>query len=637
MTSRRALLLSLGLGIWVLMAGSGVQAADPSEAPDAVVELDQVEYEVLDSQRAVLRQRRVLRILNEAGSRRHATWGTWEDEFRSCSRFKAQIRDATGHVVRTFGKGDLRRDSQTNDPLGHVEGVALWGEFRWGSYPHTLELEAEIAHGSLFFCPDWEPQGDLPVTESSFTLRNPESLVFRQQELGFVSDSTRQISADGRRWCWTLHDLKARHLEVGMPGEERLALGLLLAPQRFELGGVAGSLESWDTLADWFRELARDRATLSPAAQLEAQQQVSGLVTDRERVAALYAYLQRNTRYVSIQQGLGGWQPHPAQRVHELKYGDCKDLTQYMIALLAAVQLPARPALVRTRPLGALRVEFPDNVFNHMICCVPVGSDTLWLECTSDLLAAGELPPMDEGLQVLLVGEMGGSLVTTPQSGAADNRLMSHIQARLDAQGQVGLEGRLTGRGQVAQVLRSRLQELRGEERATWMRQWLEPCFPGLDLRDGPRVTGEAEAGQPLQLSFNAASRLWLQRTGSRWLLAPFRLQAVRRAELPAAGPRQSAVELEMAVWQTDSIVVELPPGFRLEAAPESKELRWSLGSYRAEYRTEPGRLWAIREFRLEQRRIPATAYDEYRAFLQAVCRQDESAFLLTRPESSAP
>jgi hypothetical protein len=114
--------------------------------------------------------------------------------------------------------------------------------------------------------------------------------------------------------------------------------------------------------------------------------------SDKDKVRFLYRYLQQNMRYVSVQLGIGGLKPFPAMFVDQKKYGDCKALTNYMGALLRAVNIPSCYAIVNAgtnaKPADP---KFPDNVFNHVILCVPLKNDTTWLECTSNTQPFGQL------------------------------------------------------------------------------------------------------------------------------------------------------------------------------------------------------------------------------------------------------
>src|SRR5471030_2459540 len=97
----------------------------------------------------------------------------------------------------------------------------------------------------------------------------------------------------------------------------------------------------------------------------------AGLATDKEKVKFLYEYMQHNVRYVSIQLGIGGLKPFSATFVDQKKYGDCKALSNYMCALLKAVNIPAYYAKVRAgtneEPCDN---SFPFDLSNHIIVCI---------------------------------------------------------------------------------------------------------------------------------------------------------------------------------------------------------------------------------------------------------------------------
>ena len=102
-----------------------------------------------------------------------------------------------------------------------------------------------------------------------------------------------------------------------------------------------------------------------------------------------------------------------------------------MVTMLNEAGIQAYPALTRTRDNGPLISDFPSNQFNHVIGFVPLSADTIWLECTADLVPAGELPSSVEGCEVLVVKNDSGELVKTPESNASENGWTSLVEGEL--------------------------------------------------------------------------------------------------------------------------------------------------------------------------------------------------------------
>src|SRR5690606_35617022 len=111
---------------------------------------------------------------------------------------------------------------------------------------------------------------------------------------------------------------------------------------------------------------------------------IQALVKDiddpKQKAQKICEYVQKKTRYISVQIGIGGFQPMPADDVDRLSYGDCKALTNYMLTLLKSVGINSYYAVVQAGSLK--KYAIPDfasmNQFNHVILCIPFANDTAW-------------------------------------------------------------------------------------------------------------------------------------------------------------------------------------------------------------------------------------------------------------------
>ena len=94
--------------------------------------------------------------------------------------------------------------------------------------------------------------------------------------------------------------------------------------------------------------------------------------TDREKVKAIYDYLAKTTRYVSIQLGIGGLQPIAASDVCRTGFGDCKGLSNYTRAMLKEIGIPSTYTVISTTNERLLPDFSSANQMNHVILQVPL-------------------------------------------------------------------------------------------------------------------------------------------------------------------------------------------------------------------------------------------------------------------------
>jgi hypothetical protein len=99
-----------------------------------------------------------------------------------------------------------------------------------------------------------------------------------------------------------------------------------------------------------------------------------------------------------------------------------KRLSNYMYSLLKEAGINSHYTLIKAGSFeNMLLPEFPSNQFDHVILCVPVKNDTIWLECTSQTDPFGYMGAFTGNRKALLITEEGGVVVNTKNYLKEDN------------------------------------------------------------------------------------------------------------------------------------------------------------------------------------------------------------------------
>ena len=153
---------------------------------------------------------------------------------------------------------------------------------------------------------------------------------------------------------------------------------------------------------------------------------VAGQTTREGKVQALLAWLRGTVRYTGLELDDAAWVPRRSGEVLERKYGDCKDLSVLLTAMLRAVGVDADPALLSAGFTRDATAGSPGLThFNHAI--VRIGSGpALWVDPTAPWTTLGELPPGVAGRQALVARADTTALTTIVPTA------VSKLDARLD-------------------------------------------------------------------------------------------------------------------------------------------------------------------------------------------------------------
>jgi tetratricopeptide (TPR) repeat protein len=191
---------------------------------------------------------------------------------------------------------------------------------------------------------------------------------------------------------------------------------------------VFSTFGTWGEIASWYAQLEGERRNVTPEIRAQAEAITKGESSPAAKAEALYRWVAGNIRYVSLSFGLGRYQPHSAAEVLSNRYGDCKDKSTLLEALLEAEGLQADPVLVNSARDIDPDVPTP-LAFDHVITLLSLDGKKVWLDSTIGAGPFGYLLPQLRGKSALVaVSAPGSGLQTTPSDLAIPTMYRLEVQ-----------------------------------------------------------------------------------------------------------------------------------------------------------------------------------------------------------------
>ena len=365
------------------------------------------------------------------------------DKQKKIKNIKGIVFDSNGKLIRRIKKKEIIDYTAVSGGSLYDDNRVKAVEIVQSSYPYTVEFEYEVVYSGLLIYPVWSPVlgYKVAVENSTYKALIPNNMEFRHKLKNYETEATEGTSGKNKTYEWTMENYPALKNEPYSPESINVFPLLFLSPNTFEYDGQKGTMETWEEYGKWLYRLAEGREELSPVTKQEVQQLVKDVESTEEKVRIIYEHLQSKTRYISIQLGIGGLQPFEAKVVDKNGYGDCKALSNYTRAMLKAAGINSYHATIGAGR-GNKSIE-PDFTFkgytNHMILCVPLESDTIWLECTSQNQPFGFLGSFTDDRNALLITEEGGKIVRTTKYDQSVNTQIRTATVNIDRKGNAQL------------------------------------------------------------------------------------------------------------------------------------------------------------------------------------------------------
>lgn len=382
------------------------------------------------------------------------------------------------------------------------------------------------------------------------------------------------------------------------PGRERRSWTRTSAPYirweengpQFEYRGPTlwlTTLETWDAVATWFQGLIADRSALGEGLEADVDRWTEGAADRAEILARLTEKVSNDVRYVGLEFGLAGYQPHPCAQVWDTRYGDCKDKANLLRAMLAHKGIAAHVALLQTAGLGRVQLDSPSwRQFNHAILAVEDGAGGfIFCDPTIKHLPAGSVGLSDIARDVLVITPRGGVWSRTPDT--LDSAI--RIGGELVLAGDGALSGwfSLLAEGIDAAGYGEYLNGMDRDGRFRWMQRMTDGFFPGSEVVD---VDYTPVAGAVRETRIRAYFTRGPRASGDQALAFPY--PANWLPSVDTSGERRFPYVTRRRVESVD-VTIALAEGWGPQSIPAAFSAPSAIAEFDAAWAATGGRLEA--------------------------------------------
>ncbi len=627
----------------LLLLSATAYAGDPKYPVSAIPEhllknahvvtrLEEISVKMNDLKDLRITEKRVLTILDENGAE-YAGFYEFYDKDKDIRSISGVLYDAQGNVVRKLKKSEVTDLSAVGDNLMDDSRIKTH-DFHHRVYPYTVEYEVETSRSFTVFFPHWLPQPDegFSVEQSRMSVTVPQDYKLRYRQFNYAGEPAQTSEKGNKTFTWEARNMAALEPEsMTLPIQQRTT-AVFTAPSDFSYGSYTGNMNTWNDFGKFILTLNAGRDQLPDKVKAEVHTLTDGLKTPDEKIRALYQYLQKNTRYISIQLGVGGWQTFDAAYVANKGYGDCKALSNYMFSLLKEAGIRSHYTIVRSGENAPDIIEdFSMNQFNHIILCVPLGKDTTWLECTNQTMPAGYLGDFTCNRAVLLVDETGGKLVRTPRYAMQQNQQLRSISANISAEGNMSGQVQTVYTGLQQDWCHNLVNNLKPDKQLEFLKEQFN--LPSYDIAKynytAKPVAGTVpEMGEVLDITASSYASV----SGKRIFVTPNVLNR-SGTKFDPDKKRLSPIRLSYPWKDVDTVQLTIPEGYKLESIFQEVKLEEKYGRYAAKATVNGNRITYVRVMEKNDGVFPATEYEKLAKFYNDIYKADRSRIVFVKAE----
>jgi hypothetical protein len=628
---------NLPLPDWAIEANK-THTPDYAKDASAVVLYEEFLESVDGSGRATERHRRALRILKPQGRKNFCDVDYDVDEKVNYFHAWTIAADEKQYMAQD---ADFAEVGKTSIPImlsTQRTRIALPPAIDVGA---TVICESEELLQPYFHETVWGIQQSVPVVLQALEVDLPQGRSHSQAWHSFRSVPAVEVAPN--HWRWELKDMPALDLRDIPSHPEWEALAARMSVQWGD-AAVEGIDNEWKAIGQWTTSLEADRPMPSPEITSFTQTLIAGAPDFYAKLSRITDSIQKNIRYFVVMRGIGGWQANRAADIFHNRYGDCKDKTTLLIAMLRVAGINAYYVPVDDHR-GFVDPDAPSVYGDHMITAIEIPADVsdprllavvkahdgkryLIFDPTDERTPVGNLPSYLQGGYGTLAAGPESQIIALPILPPEANGTTRKGEFTL------GTDGTLTGAvdtthsGPEGADMRMILKYSDEKERRESLETAISQDVPGVVLNSFQFVQ-PSDLDKPLEVHYKLTASQYAHQAGTLLLVRP----RVVGSHAIAFNDKPRTVPIDLGAtghWH-DSFDITLPPGYVVDETPDPVNLDLDFASYHSNITAKEDKLHYEREFVVRQVELPASRAADFRKLESTILMDEKGTAVLKK------
>ncbi|UTW64818.1 DUF3857 domain-containing protein [bacterium SCSIO 12643] len=547
----------------------------------------------------------------------------------SISNISVIIYDANGNSIKKYKTRDIRDFSANPFNPGTTDHRFKYLPIEHNSYPYSYSYSYTINYNGYFTFQPWGilTEFNTSILNSSYTINTSNDFDINYKN--FNIDINPKITNNGssKKYEWEINSIHAiDDIELFTPPMAYWKY-IDFAPTKFKYHGFYGESNSWIEYGNWVYNLNQFNKPISPEVISKVNELTAHAKSDYEKVSILYKYLQDNTRYVNIALGIGGMRPAHINEVYQNGYGDCKGLSNTMKELLEIANIHSYYTIVLAgRKTPEIQEDFISQQFNHVILCVPLNNDSIWLECTSQTIPFGFLGDFTDNRKALLISQNNSHLVHTPKYNDSLNLLEKEVLVSILPDGTEKYQIQKSGKGLQYSWYKDVI-ESEGEKRMKFIKSQFKN--EEIDISDFNIETKNMKIPEYHEnITFKRSNNY--SKLPSRIFFSPNQYDHFPKIKKQFQ-TRNYPIHVRRGYLEKKETIVHIPKGYKVESFPSTQFIFTPYGTYSIKFDSTDSEIKYTRELLIKSGTWSKESYKEFEKFYLLVYKLDQKQIVLVK------